>query len=89
MNPQSQVRSGPWWQYGFVWMVIAGPVAVVLAGIATVWLALANPETLVSEDYYRQGVEINKTIAARQLKALQPAVQGRNHAATPVEDGKR
>jgi hypothetical protein len=76
----------PWWKFGYVWLVIAGPAAVVLAAIATVWLALAFPETLVAQDYYRQGAEINKTLAAQRAKALAPAMQGRNHAATPPSD---
>ena len=73
----------PWWTFGYVWLVIAGPAAVALAAVATVWLALAYPETLVAEDYYRRGTEINRTLAAAQAKALAPALQGRNHAATP------
>ena len=85
--PQAPLAPGaapaPWWKFGYVWMVIAGPAIVVVAGFATLWLALANPETLVAEDYYRQGIEINKTLAAEKDKSLMPAVQGRNHAATP------
>ena len=80
MNP------APWWKFGYVWLVIAGPAAVVIAGAATVWLALAYPEVLVADDYYRRGVEINKTLAARQPGALVPALQGRNHAATPAPE---
>ena len=68
---------------GYVWLVIAGHAVVVVAGFTTLWLALANPESLVAEDYYRQGIEINKTLAAEREKSLMPAVQGRNHAATP------
>jgi hypothetical protein len=84
MNEQSPPeKSAPWWTFGHVWLVIAGPVAVVIAGFATVWLALANPETLVAQDYYRRGVEINRSLAAGQDRALLPALQGRNHAATP------
>lgn len=79
----AQMAPAPWWKFGYVWMVIAGPAIVVVAGFATLWLALANPETLVAEDYYRQGIEINKTLAAEKDKSLMPAVQGRNHAATP------
>jgi uncharacterized protein len=37
----------------------------------------------VAADYYRRGIEINKTLAARD-KALLPAQQARNHAATPT-----
>ena len=66
----------PWWRFGMVWMVIAGPAVVVVAGLVTGWIAMSGADTLVSTDYYRRGVEINKT--------LLPAVQGRNHAATPV-----
>jgi hypothetical protein len=50
---------------------------------------MANPELLVAQDYYRRGVEINKTIAAERARALTPAAQGRNHAATPDKDLKR
>ena len=77
------VNPRPWWKFGMVWMVIAGTALVVLAGIATVWVAVRMPDPLVAEDYYRRGVEINKTLAAQRGKALLPALQGRNHAATP------
>ena len=79
---QSTVRSGPWWQYGHVWLIIAGPVVVVVAALFTAWLAVRTPDPVVEEDYYRRGVEINKVLA--QQKALLPALQGRNHAATPA-----
>ena len=71
----------PWWRHGHVWLLIAGPAAVVLAGVATVWLAVSGADPLVAQDYYRRGIEINRTLAD---KALLPAVQGRNHAATPA-----
>ena len=73
----------PWWKFGLVWLVIAGPVLVVFAGIATVWIATRTPDPVVAQDYYRRGVEINKTLAAQRGKAMLPALQGRNHAATP------
>ncbi len=71
----SQPLSAPWWKHGYVWLVIAGPGVVIVASFVTLWLALSHPETLVATDYYRRGIEINKT--------LLPAQQGRNHAATP------
>lgn len=73
----------PWWKHGLVWLVISGPVAVVLAGIATVVLAVRTPDPVVATDYYRRGIEINKALAARDKGSL-PALQGRNHAATPA-----
>lgn len=82
-------KPAPWWKFGYVWLVISGPAVVVVAGFATLWLALANPETLVAQDYYRKGIEINKTLAAERARALAPANQGRNHAATPDKDLQR
>jgi uncharacterized protein len=73
----------PWWKFGHVWLLIAGPAAVVVAGAATIVIAVRSPDPVVAEDYYRRGIEINKTLAARDKSAL-PAVQGRNHAATPA-----
>ncbi len=84
-NPNSPaLPARPWWTHGHVWLLIAGPVAVILAGIATLVLALRTPDPLVAEDYYRRGIEINKTLVDRDAaKAMLPAVQGRNHAVTP------
>mgnify|MGYP003949294939 CR=1 FL=1 len=74
--------SQPWWKHGHVWLLISGPAAVVVAGLLTAWIAVASPDPVVAEDYYRQGVEINKQLARE--RAMLPAVQGRNHAATPA-----
>ena len=73
--------NAPWWRHGHVWLVIAGPAAVVVAGLVTAWIAVGGQDPVVAEDYYRRGIEINKTLARE--RALMPALQGRNHAATP------
>ena len=83
-TPQAQ----PWWKFGHVWMLIAGPAIVVVAGFVTLWLAMSRPDPVVAEDYYRRGVEINKTMAQPE-QSLAPAIAGRNHAATPAEDQPR
>jgi hypothetical protein len=83
MKKEEQREPAPWWKFGYVWLIIAGPLAVVVAGFATLAIALHSPDPVVAPDYYRRGIEINKTLAARD-KALLPAVQGRNHAATPA-----
>ena len=60
----------PWYRLPIVWMVIAGPAAVVVAGFATLAIAIANPDPVISVPQARSSTEM-------------PAVQGRNHAATP------
>jgi uncharacterized protein len=81
MNSRVQQTSPPWWTFGHVWLVIAGPALVVIAGFFTLFLALRWPDPLVDEDYYRKGIDINKTLEANSA-SLAPAVQARNHAAT-------
>ena len=82
-----QGPGAPWWRHGHVWMIIAGPALVVLASIVTVVIAVGRPDPVVAEDYYRRGIEINKTLPAGGqpgAKALMPALQARNHAASPA-----
>ena len=68
LTPESTPR--PWWREPYVWMVIGGPLAVVVAGIATVVIAVRNPDPVLQE---------RRTGSAAQL----PAQKARNHAATP------
>lgn len=83
MPAESSPPCPPWWRHGYVWLLISGPAAVVVAGVVTMVIAVQRADPVVAADYYRRGIEINKTLAARD-KALLPAQQGRNHAATPT-----
>lgn len=78
MNEQSSQNE--WWRYGYVWLLIAGPAVVILASIVTVYIAMRSPDPAI-DDYYRKGMEINKTLAA-ESDALAPALKARNHAQT-------
>lgn len=84
-TPVTPTTSRAWWREPMMWLVVGGPLAVIVAGIATITMAVRHPDPLVAEDYYRRGVEINKTLAeqAAARQALVPAQQARNHTATP------
>ncbi len=71
----------PWWKYGYVWMVLGGPLSVIIASIFTVYYALGTPDPAI-ENYYVKGININKTLEA---ESLAPALKARNHAATGVK----
>lgn len=43
----------PWWRYGYVWLLLSGPSAVIAAGAVTVVLAVRQPDPVI-EDYYHQ-----------------------------------
>ena len=61
--------SGPWWRYPLMWMVVGGPTVVVVAGIVTAWIAVRSPDPVVDADYYRHGLEINRSLAARRRRS--------------------
>ena len=76
----------PWWSFAYVWLIISGPLAVVIASFITLYLAISIPDPAV-EDYYRKGIEINKTLDAER-DALAPAMQARNHAANGIKPAR-
>ena len=84
MKQSSDIECRPWWRWGHVWLLIAGPAAVVIAGVVTAVIAVRGQDPVVAGDYYRRGIEINKTLRERD-KANVPALQGRNHALTPAQ----
>lgn len=49
----------PWYKEPWVLGLMAGPAIVVVAGIITLRLAIVSDDGMVSDDYYKQGKEIN------------------------------
>ncbi len=77
-SPRKHLRdssTGPWWHHTFVWLLIATPlIAVVVAGLTTVYIAVDGADPVVS----------GRNIKASQGLTEVPAGQARNHAATGV-----
>ena len=67
--PSSPQITAVWWRLPIVWMVIGGPALVVVASFATLALAILNPDPVIT--------------ATSTDRAAVPAIQARNHAATP------
>ncbi len=53
----------PWYRHFWPWVLIGLPLAAVLAGITTLFLAMDEPDPLVVGDYYKQGLAINRILA--------------------------
>jgi hypothetical protein len=53
----------PWHREPWPWILISGPAAVVLAGAATIWLAVDSADGLVADDYYNRGLAITQVLA--------------------------
>ena len=78
----SETQVKPWWSFGMVWMIIAGPAVVVVAAFATLYLAITIPDPVLPTEALnpRNAIENQAKLEA----AMAPAMQARNHAATGV-----
>ena len=61
----------PWYRQFWPWFIISLPATAVVAGIATVIIAVKNDDSLVVDNYYKEGLAINRVLTqqdvARQL----------------------
>lgn len=82
----------PWWRVGTVWLVVGGPAAAVVAGIATTVIAYAGADPVLDGADRAQSRVVPaadlrtgaRAVAIDAAKApTAPALAGRNHAATP------
>lgn len=90
MNASTLTSSGspkPWWSFGMVWMVIAGPAVVVVAAFITLYLAITIPDPVLPTEALNPRNAIENQ--SKQDAAMAPAMQARNHAATGVVPGKQ
>ena len=62
-------RAQPWYREPWPWILMAGPATVVVASLFTAWLAVRSDDGLVVDDYYKQGLAINKTLARSEAAA--------------------
>ena len=56
----------PWYKECYVWMIIFFPMLAVVGGIITIILAIQSNDGLVVDDYYKEGLEINRTLERDQ-----------------------
>lgn len=70
---QPPTDPSPWWRHRMMWLVVGGPLVVVVAAIATAVIAIRGADPVL------------KVTDPQQARGAAPAVQARNHAATPAE----
>ncbi len=75
----------PWYRQFWPWFVISLPATTVVAGIATLLIAMHQPDALVVDDYYKQGLAINKDLA-RERRAVELGL--RAELLMPAQDGE-
>lgn len=68
MNQKLNGTIAPWYRHRWPWLLMLGPVIVVLAGTATAYLAFRSNDGLVDDDYYKQGLAVNQ-VTTRERRA--------------------
>lgn len=57
MSEQKQVK--PWYKHIWPWVLMAGPIFVVIASVAMFFVAKEHATDLVTDDYYKDGKHID------------------------------
>jgi hypothetical protein len=76
-----------WWREPMMWLVLGGPLMVVIASFVTLALAVKHPDPVLASEATEQSggaqaADFRTGQAERGSAALVPALQARNHAAT-------
>lgn len=92
--PAMSNTSGPkgqrWYKEPYVWLIVGGPLVVVLASVATITLAIRNPDPVLQQPKPTVKVESMAPgeLTPEQRKAAElsvmPAGQARNHVVSPT-----
>jgi hypothetical protein len=90
MNTLSAPSRKPWYREPWPWFLMSLPATAVVAGLATVWIAVQSADGLVVGDYYKAGLAINQTLArddAARALALSAALKNEPDALTLTLSG--
>jgi hypothetical protein len=66
----------PWYREPWPWILMSGPAIVIVAGLATTWIAYATSDGLVADDYYKRGLAVN-AVLKREQAAVQRGIDAR------------
>lgn len=65
-NSPTEITPPIWYKQFWPWFLIFFPASAVVAGIATIILAVQSDDGLVKDDYYKAGLAINQTLERKQ-----------------------
>ena len=77
-NPTRSI-SRPWWSYGHLWLVISGPLLVVVASVISAVVAFQGDDTALQDD--PAAIRAARIQQMNKDQGMAPALQARNHAA--------
>ena len=66
-QPLLQHAPVPWYREPWPWILFGGPAIVVVASFVTLYLAVKHADALVVDNYYTEGLAINRVLAHDNL----------------------
>ena len=60
----------PWYREPWPWILMTGPAIAVVAGFATLVIAFRNADPLVVDQYYKEGLAINRMLERDHVASL-------------------
>lgn len=84
-----RVTRRPWFREPMMWLVVGGPLIVVVASLVTVWIAVRHADQVLPTEAasIRVAEPLDQMPPQERLqaqKALLPANQARNHLVSPT-----
>ena len=68
-NVKSHRKASIWYREPMVWLIIMIPFSAVIMGGVLLTLAVSSDDGLVTDDYYKKGLQINRTLERDALAA--------------------
>lgn len=62
MTIAANQNSKPWYREPWPWFLMSGPIIVIIAAFVSAWIAIKSSDGLVTEDYYKQGLNAGETL---------------------------
>jgi hypothetical protein len=69
-NDMHDVQLKPWYRYGWPWFLMSFPLLSMILGAMMLYLGMSANNSLVVDDYYREGKAINQRIERDRVSAL-------------------
>lgn len=66
---RSNEKSSIWYREPMVWLIIIIPLSAVVMGAVMLTLAISTYDGLVTDDYYKKGLQINRSMERDELAA--------------------
>lgn len=67
-----------------MWMVLGGPLVVVVASVTTYMIAASRPDPIIERDASMEAERVGKELTPEQRESMAPALKARNHVASPI-----